>query len=94
MATFLTTRKMSPELSARVEASVSGRRPGGGSPSAARLVSVLWVGAIALLVIAVSWLYLQRRRARVELEQERSSLIDRVRGESAGLTLADLSLVP
>ena len=93
MATFLTTRKMSPELAARVEASVRGRRPGGGKPSTARLVSVLRLGAIALIVTVSCWLLLQRRRARQELEQERATLIDQVRRESSAVSPTEMELV-
>jgi hypothetical protein len=91
--TFLTNRKMPPALAARVEASVRGRRPDGGRPSATRFVSVLRLGAFALIVIAVCWLYLQRRRVRLELEQERASLLEQLRRESRGLSQTDLALV-
>lgn len=93
MPTFLTTHKMSPELAARIEASVRGHRPGGGKPSAARLVGVLRLGAIALIVTITCWLFLQRRRAQQELEAERATLIDQVRRESGTVSRAEMELV-
>jgi hypothetical protein len=93
MPTFLTTRKMSPALAARVEASVRGRRPGMRASSGLRLVSLLRLAGIALIVGLTCWLLLQRRRAQQELEQERGDLIERVRRESAGLRPVDRALV-
>lgn len=93
MATFLTTRKMSPALAARIEASVRGSRPVGRGRSAARFVSVLRLGAFALIVIAACVLYLQRRRATLEIEHERATLLEQLRRESAGMSQRELSLV-
>src|SRR5687767_3356179 len=93
MPTFLTTRRMSPALAARIEASVQGRRPGARTSSGPRLVSLLRLTVIAVIVGLTCWILLQRRRAQRELEQERAELIERVRRESAGLSPADRALV-
>src|SRR6185295_12724962 len=85
--TLLTTRKMSPALAARVQASVEGRRVApGASLLAPRWTSLLRVVALAIVVGAISWFLVARHRARQRLESERSALIDRARRESASLT--------
>lgn len=94
MATFLTTSKMSPELAARVEASVSGRKR---SPTPSRLSPRLVAGTrviIALVILGVvvvvssSW----QRRASEE-EQLRLALLTDVERESQSLAPHEHQLV-
>ena len=53
MATLLTTRRMSPELAARVQASVNGRRAAPGARLRPRSVSALRVVAILVIGLAL-----------------------------------------
>jgi hypothetical protein len=84
MATFLTTSKMSPELAARIEASVRGRtasqakrKPG--LVAAARLFVVALV-AVFVVFLSVSW---QRRDSAKE--RGRAELIAAIEAENATL---------
>lgn len=86
MPTLLVTKKMSPALAARVQASVEGRRAAPGARLAPRATSLFRLGAFATICIAVVWLALSFRRAHRELELERSALLERARRESALLT--------
>jgi hypothetical protein len=54
---------------------------------------VLRLGAFTLILVAVALLYLQRRRASLELERERASLLEQLRRESGGLSQTELALV-
>ena len=89
MPTFLVTRKMPPELAARVRASVEGRRAAPGARFAPRAVSLVRLAIFTTIVGAVAWLALARQEALQQVESERSALLERVRRESAGLTDAD-----
>jgi hypothetical protein len=90
MPTFLTTPKMSAELAARVQASVSGRRAVPGSRRRAphlmvlvRLAVVLLAGTLVVLVLYV------RHRDREAREHERASLTDAVTRRRAALAAED-----
>lgn len=86
MPTLLVTRKMSPALAARVQASVEGRRAAPGARLAPRAVSLLRLALFAAGAIAVAWLAASLRRVHLELAAERSALLERARRESASLT--------
>ncbi len=85
MPTLLVTKKMSPELAARVRASVDGRRAAPGSKLAPRATSVLRLGATATIVIAGIWLGVSLYRAQRELEARRAGLVAKVQHEAAEL---------
>lgn len=91
MPTLLVTKKMSPELAARVQASVEGRRAAPGARLAPRAMSVLRLTACALLVTAVAWLVTSVRRTHRELERQRAELLERARREAAPLTTEQLA---
>jgi hypothetical protein len=87
--TFLTTSRMSPELAARVEASVSGRRFAPGtkrSPRKSALIRVLAVMSVALCVLGVALL---RKQEKVRVDAERSTLLERVAVEASRVTSSD-----
>jgi hypothetical protein len=87
--TLLTTARMSPELAARVEASVrgTGKKPSAGHrPRRALLIRG---GALALGVTLVGAIVLVRGRAQTELEQARSELLTFVQERAARITSAD-----
>lgn len=81
MPTFLVTAKMSPELAARVEASVTGRRS---SPARRRLFTSVAraAGALALAWLVTS-VVAEKRRAHEEIHRARSSLLETVRAAAA-----------
>ncbi len=85
MATFLVTAKMSPELAARIEASVGGGRGRRqGAVLAPRQVLLLRLGIAVLVISLASSFVVFRRRGQAQLEQARAALVDgaRVRGGS------------
>jgi hypothetical protein len=92
MPSFLVTRKMSPELAARVQASVEGRRAAPGARLAPRAISLFRFALVATIVTAVVWFALSRHRARQHLESERAALLDRVRRQSASLSDAEKAI--
>jgi hypothetical protein len=89
MASFLVTRKMSPELAARVQASVEGRRAPPGATLAPRSLSLLRLTLFATIVGALAWFVVSRRRAGEELQADRSALLERVRRQSRALSPAE-----
>lgn len=93
MPTFLVTSKMSPELRARVQASVQGRRAAPGARLKARSISLLRVSAVTVVVVLVWTAIALRARAADRLEAERRLLIERVERESLGLTERDRRIV-
>jgi hypothetical protein len=95
VTTFLTNKKMSPELAARVEASVTGRTPGrsrqGARARRTALVRLTVAATVATLVggVAVAW-----ERGVSEREGARAALLDALSRESSGVTVADLEAPP
>jgi len=95
MPTFLTTPKMSPDLVARVQASVNGRRAAPGSRRRAPHLIVLV--RLAVLVLAGTLLALVsyvRARDRAERESERASLSARVAQRLSALDPQDQRTLP
>jgi hypothetical protein len=90
MPTFLTTPRMSPELAARVQASVNGRRATPGSRRRAPHLIVLVRLAVVVLtgMLLATVLYL-RARDRDERESERASLAADVTRRRAALDPQD-----
>jgi hypothetical protein len=93
VATLLTTRRMSPELAARVEASVSGRRVAPGARLRARSVSMLRFASVLFFLLAVGAVVLVRQRQLESIERERSELLQRIRREVSALAPGDLDTV-
>ncbi len=87
--TFLVTRKMSPELAARVRASVRGRRARPVSGRAPRTVALVRYCLLAALLAAVGGVLLLRRQVHDELAAERAALLDAVRQQAARFTPED-----
>ncbi len=87
MGTLLVTSKMSPELAARVEASVTGRNA---NASQRRLAKAL-ARVVIVAVIATATIVTVRTKRRVDGEREaaRAALLDAVRPEVASVTDAD-----
>lgn len=83
MPTLLVTKKMSPELAARVQASVDGRRAPAGAKLGPRATSLLRPVATSLIVVATIWLGLSLHRANRALEARRAELLEKVRREAA-----------
>lgn len=93
MPTFLVTSKMSPELRARVEASVAGRRHVASGRLGARSIMLLRVVAIGAIVATVAWLVSTKRAADRETEDLRASLVERWQRASHRLSAKQRSLV-
>ncbi len=93
MATFLSTGKMAPELRARVEASVSGRRGSSGSRLTPRAVMCLRAVAATTVLACVVSIGLSMRRAEDALASERSAILDRWKQETSGLTPRDRGIM-
>ena len=93
MGTFLVTPKMSPELAARVEASVRGRPirvRSKASPGAVILWRTVTLVAIAGLVV---WLVLLQRQQHDALDSGRRSLLEQVQRQSGALTERQRTIV-
>ncbi len=90
MPTSLTNAKMSPDLAARVESAVTGRRQSSRErASSARVVAI--VRALVILVIGtiVASIVVARRQSARELEAMRQRIMDDVHAKGAGVTEAD-----
>lgn len=74
MATLLVTRKMSPALAARVEASVGGYKSQDGSPPARRLRSLIRTALIVAVAFATVSVVTSVRKTRRDREQARAAL--------------------
>jgi hypothetical protein len=86
MPSFLVTRKMSPELAARVQASVEGRRAAPGATLAPRSISLLRLTLVAVIVGALATWFAARRQADAQLEADRARLLERVRRHARTLS--------
>jgi hypothetical protein len=84
MATFLTNRKMSPGLRARIETSVSGRKSTGPSPAFVRALARF--GILVMIIAIVVWLSVKKREGGQLLERERASLLDLLHATTASVT--------
>jgi hypothetical protein len=94
MPTFLTTATMDPALAARVEASVTGRRPRLRAASGTR--RIVAVARFVLVLTVAFGIYVTvsgRRRQKEELDAARAALLDTVAAESASLGPDDLGAV-
>lgn len=85
MATFLATKKMSPGLRARLEASVSGRKAGDARAWTPSSSAVIRVAVLVGIVTVVATIFLARQRSEAALAQQRATLLARLRGERVGL---------
>ncbi len=91
MPTFLTTPKMSPELAARVQASVNGRRVTPGSTRRAPHLIVLARLVVLMLTFALfAAVFYVLQRDRETRERERASLSEVVARRRAALDAQDL----
>ena len=91
MPSLLVTKRMSPELRARVLASVTERRPGAKqrlSPVVARL---RLMGIVVVLTVVALVLRVRHERVRL-LEQQRATLLAALRAHESGLTSEDAKL--
>lgn len=89
MPTFLTTRKMPPELRARIEASLHTSRSAPGrrvAPGVLALLRLLLLCTVVGLVTLVIWWRKAESRA---FDVERAALLERVTRASEGLTARD-----
>jgi hypothetical protein len=90
MPTFLTTPKMSPELAARVQASVNGRRVTPGSRRRApHLIVLLRLTVLVLTGTLLALVFYIRNRDREERESERARLTASVAERRAALDPQD-----
>ncbi len=93
MPTLLATRKMSPELRQRIEASVSGRRAGGVGRLSPRWMMVLRGGTLATVLALTCWILASHKAADRKLESARQDLLGRWRREASGMSASDKALV-
>lgn len=84
---------MSPELRARVEASVTGRRHRASGRLGARSTMLLRVLSISAIAITIGWLVSTKRQADRETEELRTSLVERWRRASSRLSARERSLL-
>jgi hypothetical protein len=86
IGTLLVSDRMSPALRARIEASVSGRRATPGRRGKPMALAMLRMSLVLTCLFAIVTFAMARRRAAVELEADRASLLERFRKEATGLT--------
>lgn len=89
MPTFLTTDKMSPELAARIQSSVSGRRIKGETRLPRWSKGILRIGVIGIAGWLVYALVDLKRRESKQLEHDRSVLLDSLAKQTATFTPDD-----
>ncbi|MBK7579617.1 MAG: hypothetical protein IPI67_05350 [Myxococcales bacterium] len=94
MPTLLVTKKMSPELAARVQASVAGRRAAPGARLVPRAISLFRIGALSVTVVSLAWLGWSLHRASRALEARRAALLERIAKESADLGPDEIDAAP
>jgi hypothetical protein len=92
LPSFLVTKRMSPQLAARVLESVTGRRISGSSKRLAPLTAVLRLAAVAVLVGVVALVVFVQHQRTQKLERDRSALLDAMRAAGATLTRGDREL--
>ena len=91
--TFLTTARMDPELRARIEARVAGRRLSA-DVSRAWISRQTWVAGARVMAlamgVAIVWSFFHRKSdAEIALEKRRATLLETVRNASEELTAHD-----
>lgn len=90
MPTFLTTSKMSPELAARVQSSVSGRRVSGDPRMPRWSKGILRIGVVGTAGWMIyAFVDLKRRESR-QLEHDRGALLQSLQTQTATFTPEDL----
>ncbi len=92
MPTLLVTKKMSPELAARVKASVEGRGTAPGAKVAPRTRSMLRMSAFLIIGGCCLLLALSLRDFRRETASQRQALLAEVQRESRDLTPEQLEM--
>lgn len=92
MASLLVTKKMSPELAARVQASVEGRRAAPGEKRAPRATAVMRAGAAFAIFACAGWLLLSFQREKQHTAEARAALLERARIEARDLGAQERSL--
>jgi hypothetical protein len=90
VATLLTTKKMRPELRERIESQVLGRKkpPGRALPPLAMAMMRFTILAVAIGAVVV--FVLARKQGQQEIADARTTLLERLRVETAALTEEDL----
>ena len=86
MPTLLVTKKMSPELAARVQASVEGHRAQPGVKVTPRIRAALRITAFATIVVCCLYFAFSLRRFQRETEGQRAGLISDLRYQASQLT--------
>lgn len=89
MPSLLVTKKMSPELAARVQASVEGKRARPGARVAPRVMGLVRLAMFTMMILVAVWLVIAFRRVQRELENQRGQFLERVRSTSASVTPED-----
>jgi hypothetical protein len=92
MPTLLVTKKMSPELAARVQASVSGKRALPGARVAPRTRSLLRIVLFMTIVASSTWLALSWQRFKRDTESQRGALLGQVRDATADVDARELRM--
>lgn len=92
MPTLLVTKKMSPALAERVQASVTGRLSTQRARLAPRTRSLLRIGLFGVLLVLVAWLALSFRHFRHDTEARRGALLARLANDTSGVQGADLQI--
>lgn len=87
--TFLVTSKMSPELAARVEASVTGKKPSASKRGRLFVKSLIRVGLVVGIGGTVTMIVRAELTERREREQARATLMALVESEQASVTEED-----
>jgi hypothetical protein len=93
MGSWLTTRKMHPDLRARIEASVRGARSRGHRVSPRKVMSLRLL-AVAVVVATLGWLGVTKRQVDRELQSARADLLQRWQSSAEGLVEPSRTLTP
>ncbi len=92
IATLLVTDRMAPELRARIEASIRGRRATPGHRARPMALALLRMTLVLTFILAIGTFAMARRRASAELEADRASLLARFKREASGLTAEERAI--